>query len=85
MITKSLLILLGILFGTSFFPLQKETPSQKPPNILLIVADDLGYADLGSFGGDIDTPNLDELARQGIRFSRVSCFSFLRHESRYVS
>jgi len=70
MITKSKLILLGILFGTSFFPLQKETPSQKPQNILLIVADDLGYADLGSFGGDIDTPHLDELANQGIRFSR---------------
>lgn len=42
----------------------------KPPNILLIVADDLGYADLGCYGGDIDTPNLDELASQGVRFSR---------------
>jgi arylsulfatase A-like enzyme len=35
------------------------------PNILLIVADDLGYSDLGAFGGEIDTPNLDELARDG--------------------
>ena len=36
------------------------------PNILLIVADDLGYSDLGAFGGEIPTPNLDELARSGM-------------------
>ncbi len=40
------------------------------PNILLIVADDLGYADLGCYGGDISTPHLDSLARDGVRFSR---------------
>jgi len=34
------------------------------------VADDLGYADLGCYGGDIETPNIDNLAAQGIRFSR---------------
>jgi len=42
----------------------------QPPNILLIVADDLGYADLGIFGSDIRTPNIDALARQGMRFSQ---------------
>ena len=40
------------------------------PNILLLVADDLGYADLGCYGGDIETPNLDQLAMRGVRFSR---------------
>ena len=40
-----------------------------PPNILLIVADDLGYTDLGAYGGEIETPNLDALALQGIRFT----------------
>lgn len=40
------------------------------PNVLLIVADDLGYADLGSFGSDIRTPNLDRLAARGIRFTQ---------------
>lgn len=40
------------------------------PNILILVADDLGYADLGCYGGDIATPNIDSLASNGIRFSR---------------
>ena len=39
------------------------------PNILLIIADDLGYADLGSFGSSIRTPNIDTLARQGTIFT----------------
>ncbi|QEG02421.1 Arylsulfatase [Stieleria maiorica] len=39
------------------------------PNILLIVADDVGFSDLGCYGGEIDTPNLDRLAAEGIRFS----------------
>lgn len=40
------------------------------PNILLIVADDLAYADLGSYGGDVSTPNIDGLAERGVRFSQ---------------
>ena len=39
------------------------------PNVLLIVADDLGYTDLGVYGGEIGTPNLDALARQGVMFT----------------
>lgn len=41
----------------------------KKPNIVLIVADDLGFGDIGCYGGDIQTPNLDELSRSGIKFS----------------
>jgi arylsulfatase len=40
------------------------------PNILLIVADDLAYADLGAYGGDIRTPNIDGLAREGVLFTQ---------------
>jgi arylsulfatase A-like enzyme len=40
------------------------------PNILLIVADDLGYSDVGAFGGEIQTPNLDALASEGIMLTR---------------
>jgi len=38
------------------------------PNIVVIMADDLGYSDIGPYGGEIATPNLDQLAREGIRF-----------------
>jgi arylsulfatase len=41
----------------------------KRPNFLLIVADDLGFSDLGAFGGEIDTPNLDALATAGLRLT----------------
>jgi arylsulfatase len=40
------------------------------PNVLLILADDLGYSDLGCYGGDIRTPNLDRLAKDGLRFTQ---------------
>ena len=43
--------------------------NNKRPNILLIVADDMGYSDLGSYGGEIKTPVLDQLAQQGIRYT----------------
>lgn len=40
------------------------------PDIVLILVDDLGYSDLGCYGGEIRTPNLDELARNGLRFTQ---------------
>ncbi len=47
------------------------------PNILLVMADDLGWSDIGSYGGEIDTPRLDQLAAQGMLFTdfhaSVSC------------
>lgn len=52
---------------------QKEATVSQPahdrPNILLIVVDDMGFADLGAFGGEIPTPNLDALAYAGIRLT----------------
>ncbi|MFL9998370.1 arylsulfatase [Paraburkholderia sediminicola] len=45
-----------------------RTPSKRP-NFLVIVADDLGFSDLGAFGGEIATPNLDALAHAGVRFT----------------
>ncbi|MBI5800856.1 MAG: arylsulfatase [Verrucomicrobia bacterium] len=40
------------------------------PNIILILADDMGFSDLGCYGGEIQTPNLDRLAKDGMRFSQ---------------
>ncbi|MEM9645265.1 MAG: arylsulfatase [Planctomycetota bacterium] len=42
----------------------------EPPNIVVIMADDLGFADLGCYGGEIETPRLDELAHGGVRMSQ---------------
>ncbi len=57
----------GLLSCTTTCLFSAETPEQ--PNILLIVADDVGFSDLGCYGSEIDTPNLDRLASGGIRFS----------------
>ena len=43
---------------------------QTKPNVLLILNDDMGFSDLGCYGGEIDTPNLDRLAQSGLRFTQ---------------
>ena len=50
-------------------PTRSATQHQPGPNILLIVVDDLGYSDLGMYGSEINTPNLDQLAQSGILFT----------------
>lgn len=51
-------------------PSHQQFPAQgKRPNFLVIVADDLGFSDIGAFGGEIDTPHLDNLAYAGLRFT----------------
>lgn len=52
------------------------------PNIIIILADDMGYSELGCYGGDNNTPNLDRLAFDGLRFSRF-CNSAMSVCSRY--
>jgi len=46
-----------------------QEPKNEKPNFLVIVADDMGFSDLGSFGGEINTPNLDKLALEGVRYT----------------
>lgn len=47
----------------------QATPAAARPNFLVILADDLGFSDLGAFGGEIETPHLDALAREGLRMT----------------
>ncbi|MCP4480915.1 MAG: arylsulfatase [Planctomycetaceae bacterium] len=47
-----------------------ETQAADPPNVVVIMVDDLGYSDIGCYGGEIETPNLDALAADGLRFSQ---------------
>jgi arylsulfatase len=75
MINIKLFPYIVLIFWSSSILLSCSDPSEdkdkdRQPDILLIVADDLGYADLGCYGGDIETPNIDQLATEGIRFSR---------------
>jgi arylsulfatase A-like enzyme len=67
---------LACLGGVSANPLPAGVPAAtsrmgttERPNIVLLLADDWGFSDVGAFGGEIHTPNLDALARQGMRFS----------------
>jgi len=48
---------------------REDTPRR--PNIVLIMADDMGFADIGCYGSEIETPNLDSLAGEGVRFSQM--------------
>lgn len=49
---------------------QKNSSNSDRPNIILILSDDMGYSDIGCYGGEINTPNLDMLANDGLRYTR---------------
>lgn len=59
---------LGRLLGAPVAAMASATSAR--PNILLILADDMGFSDIGCYGSEIDTPHLDRLAGQGVRFSQ---------------
>lgn len=58
--------ILAAFAAVALIPLQAAAPR---PNIILIMADDLGFSDIGCYGGEIETPNLDRLAKNGLRFT----------------
>ncbi len=61
---RALVLAIGLTAGITALA---ATPAR--PNIMVLVADDWGFTDVGAFGGEIATPNIDALARQGVRFS----------------
>ncbi len=63
---------LGSALGLSRLTFGRDRQDQKP-NVLVIVADDMGYSDAGCYGGEIATPNIDKLAADGLRFTQ--CYS----------
>ena len=66
---KSLLSLTSLNLLTALFSNELLAVKDPRPNIILILADDLGYSDIGCYGGEIETPNLNRLAEDGIRFT----------------
>lgn len=63
--------LLGLLFSVpAVSAAEPDLAAPARPNVLIILADDLGYSDLGCYGSDIATPNLDALAERGLRYTQ---------------
>lgn len=77
-------LLVGVLLSLAGAPLVRAAPDDPTssagqaasrPNILLIVGDDMGLADIGPYGSEIKTPNLDALAQEGVRFTNSHLFA----------
>ncbi|PHR95743.1 MAG: hypothetical protein COA78_29685, partial [Blastopirellula sp.] len=63
--------LTALIAATLMITWETDSAAGEPqPNIILIMADDLGYSDLGCYGSEIETPRLDALASHGLRFSQ---------------
>jgi len=69
MIRRILLLVFTPIVIYVFAGCSEKQQTSRKPNILLIVADDLGYSDIGCFGGEIVTPTLDNLAKEGVRLT----------------
>ncbi len=61
---KTGLAMFGVFAGLS------TVYAQNKPNIVLVMADDMGFSDIGCYGGEIPTPNIDKLAKNGVRFTQ---------------
>lgn len=69
-------VFFSVVMGTAALAAGATEPEARRPNIVVILADDLGFSDLGCYGGEIDTPNLDRLAAGGLRFTQ--CYNTAR-------
>ncbi|MEZ6057363.1 MAG: arylsulfatase [Planctomycetaceae bacterium] len=63
-------LILVCLFVANAFSGHRSCDAAERPNILVILADDLGYSDLGCYGGEIDTPNIDALGQRGVKLTQ---------------
>src|SRR3954453_12596603 len=59
-------LILFLLFSTQAYAAQE---AKRPPNVVIIFCDDLGYGDVGCFGSKNPTPHIDKMAREGVRFT----------------
>ena len=67
---KKIFAVLPLVLPVTLFAADLPKPAAKP-NILIILADDMGYSDIGCYGGEIHTPNIDRLAANGMKFSQM--------------
>src|ERR1700743_3975649 len=85
-IPRTLPMKIVLTFAALCLSLALQAAAPQKPNIMIILADDLGWSDLGCYGGEIHTPNLDALAAGGVGFQQfynfrrcVSCAAALLH------
>ena len=76
------IIIVGLLFCSCYFS-GREKLNPSLPNVILVYADDLGYGDLSSYGGDIKTPNIDKLADYGVLHQNAYATASTCTPSRY--
>lgn len=77
--------IISFIIGLSFIGHYAFSQNVKQlPNVIFILADDIGYGDLGSYGGQLPTPNLDDLAEDGIRFTDAHAPAALCAPSRFA-
>lgn len=77
---KQMLLLSCLAAGAA----QAQTAQERQPNVILILADDLGYGDLSCYGAkNVETPHVDQLAREGIRFTNTHAVAATSTPSRY--
>jgi arylsulfatase A-like enzyme len=66
-----LILIVCAAMGFTASPTAAAAGTARPPNVVLILADDLGFSDIGCYGGEIATPNLDRLAAGGLRLTQM--------------
>ena len=60
-----------LLIGLALVPMgESSLEGDDRPNVVLLMVDDMGFSDLGCYGGEIHTPNIDRLANAGLRFTQ---------------
>lgn len=78
-------LLISLFWGCQPRTESSDQPERFPPNIVLIYIDDLGYGDLSCYGAKgVETPNVDRMASQGVRFTDAHCSAATCTPSRYA-
>lgn len=70
LVSVTAIIVIGFASWRKSTEVQRERARSKPPNIVLLIADDLGYSDLSLYGGEVSTPNIEALANRGMMFTK---------------
>ena len=84
-IATHILLTLAAMFAVGTAAQPRASAAERPPNIVILYADDLGYGDVGCYGATaVKTPNVDALAKSGLRFTSGYCASATCTPSRYT-